>query len=118
MIQDLKGSMQSLPLYASRFMEMICAILGNYKETCYAAYKSMDIMIYIIIRVASRFLLVENHDLSQSQPFQNYQQLVTSLTCFVLYRSWSRRMTCDSLFVALQCLFWHKRFLVCSVIDT
>lgn len=41
MIQDLKGSMQSLPLYASRFMEMICAILGNYKETCYAAYKSM-----------------------------------------------------------------------------
>ena len=41
MIQDLKGSMQSLPLYASRFMEMICAILGNYKETCYAAYKSI-----------------------------------------------------------------------------
>ena len=40
MIQDLKGLMQSLPLYASKFMEMICAILNNYKETCYAAYKS------------------------------------------------------------------------------
>lgn len=39
MIQDLKGLMQSLPLYASKFMEMICAILNNYKETCYAAYK-------------------------------------------------------------------------------
>ncbi len=40
MIQDLKGLMQSLPVYASNFMEMICAILNNYKETCYAAYKS------------------------------------------------------------------------------
>ncbi|CAB3976804.1 Exocyst complex component 4 [Paramuricea clavata] len=41
MIQDLKGLMQSLPLYASKFMEMICAILNNYKETCYAAYKTI-----------------------------------------------------------------------------
>ena len=104
MIQDLKGSMQSLPLYASRFMDMICAILGNYKETCYAAYKSMDIIIYIIIRVHSSFSLVENHNLleyrrtadaisltSKSQPFQNYQQPFQNyqqpMACFVLYRS-------------------------------
>lgn len=41
MIQDLKDVMQSLPLYASKFMEMICAILSNYKDTCYAAYKTI-----------------------------------------------------------------------------
>ena len=43
MIQDLKGLMQSLPVYASKFMEMICAILNNYKETCYTAYKGKRI---------------------------------------------------------------------------
>ena len=43
MIQDLKDLMQSLPLYASKFMEMICAILSNYKDTCYAAYKSKSV---------------------------------------------------------------------------
>ena len=83
MIQDLRGSMQSLPLYASRFMEMICAILGNYKETCYAAYKSMDIMIYIIIRVASHFLLVENHDLSKSITTISELSTASDMLCFV-----------------------------------
>ena len=76
------------------------------------------IFIYIMTRVHSSFSLVENRDLledrrtadaisvtSQSQPFPSYQQ---PMACFVLYRSWSRQMACESLSVALQSLFWQN----------
>ena len=43
MIQDLKSSMLALPLHASTFMNMICAVLRNYKDTCWTAYNSEGI---------------------------------------------------------------------------
>ena len=74
------------------------------------------------------FSLVENCDLledirtadaisatSQWQTFQNYEQ---PKACFVLYRSWSRQMACESFFVALPKLILAKHFYFFCYIKT
>ncbi|RWS04217.1 Exocyst complex component 4-like protein [Dinothrombium tinctorium] len=40
-IQDLKNLMMCLPLYADDFLNYMCNILSNYKETCMAAYRGI-----------------------------------------------------------------------------
>ena len=105
-----------------------CHAHANFERVLPVIYRNIHSfinVIYIITRVHSSFSLVENRDpledkrtadaisvTSQSQPFQNYQQ---PMTCFVLYRSWSRQMACEiSLFVALlyKSLFWQKNFII------
>ena len=38
-ISDLRQLMMDLPTYADQFLNMICNILQEYKDTCYAIYR-------------------------------------------------------------------------------
>ncbi|XP_021371891.1 exocyst complex component 4-like isoform X1 [Mizuhopecten yessoensis] len=40
-IQDLQELMQDLPTYADQFLNMICNILKDYRDTCHTAYRGM-----------------------------------------------------------------------------
>lgn len=40
-IQDLQELMQDLPTYADQFLNMICNLLKDYRDTCHTAYRGM-----------------------------------------------------------------------------
>ena len=45
-LHELQELMHNLPDYADQFLNMICKILGEYRETCQSSYRSrfcMDI---------------------------------------------------------------------------
>ncbi|XP_049784437.1 exocyst complex component 4 isoform X1 [Schistocerca cancellata] len=40
-VQELRGLMQSLPVYSEHFLAIICNIVRGYRETCQAAYRGI-----------------------------------------------------------------------------
>ena len=47
--QELRNLMAELPDYADQFLNMICKILQEYKETCHSTYKSKEEMFYVAL---------------------------------------------------------------------
>lgn len=46
-LEELKNLMQQLPDYADQFLNMICKILQEYKDTCHACYRGKHYKLHI-----------------------------------------------------------------------
>lgn len=60
-VNELESLMSDLPDYADQFLNMICKVLQDYKETCHSSYRGKCAACHVF-HVFMRKMLIESTD--------------------------------------------------------